>query len=416
MTCRKKIFFSIALITFSFCKAMNIVNSMWPYDTSIRPTFNNQRTWQLAFYGEGGVHNAQGFNDDGESVNPLRIWNRQQNALAMLEGFDKESPMSQLRAALLDSDNGIRGRFDVCGDLQMNFNTAFAARYFFASDWSLGLYLPVYQMTLKDVTFVDQTPNIDNLDKLVHRLLTDHLAENVQQLGCLDIGGWKRTGVGDLTLLVEWFRDFYQNKQFLKCVRVNWRVGLGFPTGLRENEDLIFAVPFGWDGAVSMPFGLGIDLTLGTNFKCGVDVQLTQIFGHTRTRRIKTNFEQTELLLLQKACVFKDSGLVQRFNLYFEFWRILKGLSFKVTYQFLKRGEDEVAMRSSLFAGNIANSSPRLEAFTMHHMIPKLTYDFGVHMPEGRTRPELGLYARLPFNGRNVALVSMVGVVASVDF
>ena len=167
---------------------------MWPYDTSIRPTCNNQRAWQLAFYGEGGVRNAQGYNDDGETVNPLRIWNRQQNALAMLEGFDKESPISQLRAALLDSDNGIRGRFDVCGDLHMNFNTAFAARYFFVQDWSLGLYLPVYQMTLQDVTFVDQTPNIDNLDKLVRTLLTDHLAQNVQQLGCLDIGGWKRTG------------------------------------------------------------------------------------------------------------------------------------------------------------------------------------------------------------------------------
>src|SRR5207248_1373128 len=138
----------------------------------------------------------------------------------------------------------------VCGDLQMNFGSAFAARFFFANDWSLGLYLPVYQMKLKDVVFQDLTPNVDNLDKLVHELLTDHLAENVLQLGCLDIGDWKRDGFGDLTLLVEWFRDFYQNKQFLKCVRVNWRIGLGFPTGLRENPNLIFAVPFGYDGAV----------------------------------------------------------------------------------------------------------------------------------------------------------------------
>jgi hypothetical protein len=420
MTRRKKIFFLISFISLILTNrtsnAMNIVNSMWPYDTSIRPTFNNQRSWQVAFYGEGGFHNAKGYNDDGEGTNPLRIWNRQQNALAMLEGFAPENRISQLRAALLDSDNGIRGRFDVCGDLQMNFNTAFSARYFFANDWSLGLYLPVYQMTLKDVTFIDQTPNVDNLDKLVRTLLTDNLAANVQQLGCLDIGGWTRTGVGDLTFLIEWFRDFYQNKPFLKCVRVNWRLGLGFPTGLRENEDLIFAVPFGWDGAVSMPFGLGIDLTLGTNFKCGVDVQLTQIFGHTRTRRIKTDFEQTELLLLQKACVFKDSGLVQRFNLYFEFWKFIKGLSLKVTYQFLKRGEDEISLIGQAFPNNIANTSPRLEAFTMHHIIPKLTYDFGVHMPEDRTRPELGLYARLPFDGRNVALVPMIGIVASVDF
>jgi hypothetical protein len=420
MTCRKRVAFLIAFISCIFTgngiKAMNIVNTMWPYDTSIRPTFNNQRAWQLAFYTEGGYEDAKGFNDDGERVNPLRIWNRQQNALAMLEGFNENSAIAQLRTALMDCDNGIRGRFDVCGDLKLNFSTAFAARFFFANDWSLGLYLPVYQMTLKDVNFVDLTPNLDNLDKLVHTLLTDHLAENVKTLGCLDLCPWQRTGTGDLTLLLEWFRDFYQNKPFLKCVRVNWRLGIGFPTGLRENENLIFAIPFGYDGAVSMPFGVGLDLTLGKNFKCGIDIQLTQIFGHTRTRRIKTDIEQTELLLLQTARAFKDYGIVQRFNLYAELYRFCKGLSFKVLYQFLKQGDAELSLKTQQFSNNIANTSPRLEDFTMHHIITKFTYDFGYHYPNGRTRPELGLFTRTPFNGKNAALIPTVGFVASVDF
>ncbi|HLW72874.1 MAG TPA: hypothetical protein VKR54_02395 [Candidatus Babeliales bacterium] len=420
MTCRKKVAFLITFLSLALTnnalRAMNIVNSMWPYDTSIRPTFNNKRAWQLAFYTEGGYHNAKGFTEDGDIVNPLRIWNAQQNALAMLEGFPEDSPITQLRSELLDSDNGIRGRFNVCGDFQMNFSTAFAARYFFANDWSIGLYLPVYQMKLKNVNFQDLTPNLDYLDKLVHTLLTDNLAANVQQLGDLCIGDWKRDGVGDLTLLIEWFRDFYQNKDFLKCVRVNWRAGLGFPTGLRENPNLIFAVPFGWDGAVSMPFGLGIDLTLGTNFKTGVDVQLTQIFGHTRCRRIKTDVAQTELLLLQTATAYRDSGLIQRFNLYVELFQFCKGLSFSVYYQYLKRGEDEISLKTENFSNNVANTSPRLEIFTMHHMIPKFTYDFGVHCPDARTRPELNIYARIPVNGRNVALVPMIGAIFSVDF
>lgn len=408
-------FFSLILIS-NALHGMNIVNSMWPYDTLIRPTFNNLNRWQLAFYAEGGFHNAKGFDDEQSVANPLRIWNCQQNALAMLEGFPKESAIGQLRSALLDSDNGIRGRFFVDGDLQLNFSTAFAANLYFANDWRIGLYLPVYKMTLKDVAFIDQTPNIDNLDKLVHELLTDHLAENVRLLGCLDISGWQRTGVGDLTLLVEWFRDFRQNKPFLKNVRVNWRWGIGFPTGLRENEDLLFAVPYGYDGAVSMPFGAGIDLTLGTNFKCGIDIQLTQIFGHTRTRRIKTDIQQTELLLLEKTTVFKDSGLVQRFNLYVELYRFLYGLSFKIGYQYLKQGDAQYSLKTQDFSNNIANTSRRLDDFTMHHLIPKFTYDFGYHWPEGRVRPELGLFMRLPFNGKNVALFPTIGGVISVDF
>ncbi len=420
MTCRKKIKLSLVLLTltttFISMHAMNIVNTMWPYDTLIRPTFNNLHWWQVAFYAEGGYHNAKGYNDEGGVASPLRIWNCEQNALAMLEGFPENSAIGQLRSALLDSDNGIRGRFIVDGDLQLNFATAFAANLYFANDWRIGLYLPVYKMTLKDVMFIDRTPNLDNLDKLVHTLLTDNIAANVKELGCLDLCGWDRTGTGDLTLLVEWFRDFYQNKPFLKCVRVNWRWGIGFPTGLRENEDLLFAVPFGYDGAVSMPFGLGLDLTLGTNFKCGIDIQLTQIFGHTRTRRIKTDVEQTELLLLEKTQVFKDSGLVQRFNLYVELYRFIKGLSFKVGYQYLKQGDGEYALKTQEFSNNIANTSRRLDDFTMHHIITKFTYDFSVHRPDARLRPELGLFTRSPFNGKNVALFPTVGAVISVDF
>ncbi len=420
MTRKKKVTFLLIFIVLAYIgnslKAMNIANTFWPYEVLIRPTFDNQRRWQTAFYTEAGFHNAKGFDDDGSVANPLRIWNCQQNALAMLEGFPEESAIGQLRSALLDSDNGIRGRFNVDGDLQLNIGAAFAANLYFANDWRIGLYLPIYKMTLNDVKFIDQTPNVDNLDKLVHELLTDNLAANVQQLGCLNIGCWERSGVGDLTMLVEWFRDFRQNKPFLKNVRVNWRWGIGFPTGLRENEDLLFAVPFGYDGAVSMPFGLGLDLTLGTNFKCGIDVQLTQIFGHTRKRRIKTDVQQTELLLLEKTDVFKDSGLVQRFDLYVELYRFAKGLSFKVGYQYLKQGDGEYSLKTQQFSTNIANTSRRLDNFTMHHIITKFTYDCGYHWPNGCVRPEIGLFTRNPVNGKNVALIPTVGAVISVDF
>ena len=420
MTCRKKVTLSLTLILlatpFFNSDAMNIVNTMWPYDTLIRPNFDNKHRFQLGFYAEGGFHNAKGYDDEGSVASPLRIWNCQQNAIAMLEGFPQESPISQLRAALGDCDDGKRGRFIVNGDLQLNFSPAFIANFYFANDWRIGLYLPIYKMTLKDVQFIDQTPNVDYYDKLVHELLTDNLAQNVQELGCLDIGGWQRTGVGDLTMLVEWFRDFPQNKEFLKNVRVNWRWGLGFPTGLRDDQNKIFAIPYGYDGAVSMPFGLGLDLTLGNIVKGGIDIQLTQIFGHTRKRRIKTDLAQTELLLLESTDTFKDSGLVQRFNLYVEMYRFFKGLSFKVGYQYLKQGDAEYSLKTQEFSNNIANSSPRLDDFTMHFMITKFTYDFGAHWPDRRTRPEIGLYTRQPFNGKNVALIPTIGAIFSVDF
>ena len=179
-----------------------------------------------------------------------------------------------------------------------------------------------------------------------------------------------------------------------------------------------------------MPFGLGLDLNLGSHFKTGIDVQLTQIFGNKRTWRIKTQEDQTELLLLQKAHAYKDYGLVQRFNLYVELYQLFKGLSFVAGYQFLKEGDAEISLTTQEFSNTIANTSRRLEEFTMHHAIFKATYDFGLNNIEPffrqensdninktmRTRPELSLYARIPFNGKNVALVPTVGMVFSVDF
>src|SRR5271170_5752775 len=105
MTRKKQLILSLIFISlntmFMSMSAMNIVNTMWPYDTLIRPTFNNLRWWQLAFYAEGGFHNAKGYNDEGGVANPLRIWNCEQNALAMLEGFPESSAIGQLRSALL---------------------------------------------------------------------------------------------------------------------------------------------------------------------------------------------------------------------------------------------------------------------------------------------------------------------------
>src|SRR5579872_4310841 len=96
---KKKIILSLAFISFIPMNGMNIVNLMWPYDTSIRPTFpwspdGSIYRWQTALYAEGGFHNAIAFNDEDRTSNPLRIWNCEQNALAMLEGFPEDSPIS----------------------------------------------------------------------------------------------------------------------------------------------------------------------------------------------------------------------------------------------------------------------------------------------------------------------------------
>ena len=411
----QKISVVLFLLFGSCAHAMNILH---PYGTLIRPDYDPYRRVQVVVFAERGFHRAKGFDEDGDSVDVLRIWQKEQNTLAMLEGFDPASDIGQLRTRLDANDDGTRGHFLVNGRLDLDVGFAVAARLFFHDNWSINAYLPVYKMELRDIVFQDQTKNVTEADQRVKTLLTNDLVANVKRLGNgLDLSGWKRSGAGDLILLLEWARNFYQYKPFLKNVCVNFRAGLSIPTGKRTDEDKIFAIPFGNDGAFAIPFGFGLDLTLGRYVKIGLDVQLTHIFGNTRLRRIKTNENQTELLLLAKTQAHRDFGLTQRFNLYVQFYKFLKGLSFKVGYQFRKHGDDEFALKSNIFSQEIVNTAERLQEWTMHHIITKTTYDFGVHLDEdARIRPEFSIFTRLPFNGKRVALIPTVGAVFSFDF
>ena len=135
-------------------------------------------------------------------------------------------------------------------------------------------------------------------------------------------------------------------------------------------------MPFGYDGAGALPFGFGLDLTFGTNFMLGFDVPTHTFFGSTRLRRIKTAYKQPDLLLLQKACAYKDFGMIQRFNLYYQFYKIIKGFSLEIGYQYLKRGDDTFSLSTNNFSNDIANSALSLEEITMHQIIVDASYDF----------------------------------------
>ena len=117
-------------------------------------------------------------------------------------------------------------------------------------------------MTLKNVQWVNKTLNVSAGDQSVRQNLTNDFFANVATLGDgLYLGDWSRTGIGDLVLMMDWVQDFYQYKPLLKNTRVNWRIGFNFPTGLREDEDKVFARPFGFDGALGLIFGFGWALT-----------------------------------------------------------------------------------------------------------------------------------------------------------
>lgn len=404
-----------ALLAFVAMSAQGM-NLLRPYDSLIRPSYNNDHRIQLLFVGEAGISD-KGWSDDCRT-NVLRIWNPDQDALSMLDGFPDNTPIGQKRIELDANDDGVRGHFCVDGRLRNKFSAYAGARAFFRENWSISAYVPFYSMELDRVCWKDQTKNVSDEDARVKELLTDDFFANVCELGDgLDLTGWNRTGVGDVVLMLEWFHDFPQAKQILKNVRINWRGGVGLPTGLRRDEDKLFAIPYGYDGAFSLPFGIGIDLHFDFFVRAGFDVQLTHIFGNTRCRRIKTNECQTDLLLLEKMEVYKDFGLTQQFNLYAQLYKPYKGFSFLLGYQYLKQGKDEIALCGGApFCGPVANNAEHLKDWTVHQIVVRVDYDIGDHFDDPIIYPRASFYAQLPFNGKRVAVTSNLGFSLSFDF
>lgn len=409
---------NILIITFFLAGGTaHAMNFLYPYDTLIRPDYVAGTKFQFDFFGETGVKDAQGYNSNSNSVNPLLIYSCDQNALAMLDGFAENSLQGQLRKAL-PVDNGVGGHFVVNGDLTVRFGGAFGFHYFFLPNTMLTLYLPVYAQRLKNVAWYNQTPDNTAADRTIRELLTDNFFDNVSRLGAgLNLLGWNREGFGDASLLVEWFKDHPQQyRPMLKNIRLNGRFGFTLPTGLKEGIDTIFAYPFGNNGATGVLAGGGLDALLGQQFKLGFDVQLIQPFATMVERRIKTSISQTNLLLLEKSCVQMEFGIIQRFNLYIQAYHVVKGLSAKAGYQFYKRGDNTITIINNNFSSGIANSDPALQEIMIHQAEFEVTYDFGVHMKDDAIKPALSIFTRVPFNGTRAALAQTVGVVFSLMF
>lgn len=407
----------LCLLRSNLVHGLGQFNWLRPYDTLLRPDHKMSEGMQLNFYGEFGVKKATGYNVLGQPVcNVLQILSQTQDAIAMLDGFPTNSNIAILNDKINAVDDGTRGHLRFTGDLYMNWTFAITGRYFFGENLCLSAYLPFYGLSLKHVRWQDQTEDNSLEDLRVKEFLTTDIKTIVKQLGNLYLGDWKRNGAGDLVVWTEFFKTFPQTEQrpMLKEVDINGRFGFNIPTGLEQDENLLMAVPFGYDGAYGVFGGAGIDVLLSYIMKFGVDVELLHLFGNTRERRIKTADDQTELLLLQKVCAYRDWGLYQRYNLYAQLYNLLDcAASLKIGYQFFKHNADTLSFSSCDFSTNVANTATSLQEWTMHHIYLIAEYDASIKKDY---LPYMAAYARIPFRGRNIALIPVIGANISFSF
>ncbi len=413
----------------AFVSTHDATNFFRPSDAAVKLPYMENTLWHLGSRFEYGSRST-GRNSRNKRCNVLQIHNEVQFALDILE-----NPLPEVDALLTNAlggnvndflqitqRDGIRGTQCMTGRFNGWDLTLFGAYKFIVDcmhgSIRLSAHLPITHKEIECVKIIDQT-NTDRtqatavLDYFVKGLVTDNLVQNVKQWGNLDLSNWEKTGLGDLVLMAEWQGRFPQEKEHLKEVELSGKLGLSFPTAASKDEDKVFSLPLGNDGAWGMPIGLSLGLNFVHHIRAGLDTDFMVLFDETRNRRLKTTITQTEFLLLNKGCARKEYGLTWQFHLYLQAYRFAGGFSTSVAYEYIKHDNDRLTPLGNAFDFSIVNSANNLQEWQAHNVIFKVNYDrFACNV----AKTQFEFFYKLPVGGRNIIDCGTVGGQLAINF
>ena len=394
-----------------------------PYDINIRLRKPAQHHFYAGILGETS-YKIKGYatnecDDTVFEVNPLQIYEPIQNIIPLYQGQNyNNSEFIQLLNNIAGGPGGgvsnlENGLFIPNGKFYAG-QAAITSMYAVKHHFFISAYLPVYVVKLNCIKW-DYAGNNTLFSGAEIQDLANAFEKDAKNLFGINTNSWQRHGIGDLTFLFEWQQDFYQIRPVLKSVQPNLRFGLSIPTGKKADENIIMPVPFGADGAISIPFGGSLTMDLANHVDVGFSAQFWYIFNNEKDRRIKTFQTQTSLLYPVITNTIKQHAFIQNFNLFAAAYSICKRLSLKFCYQYWRKGEDVITPIDANFSAIVANSAPQLFERTEHDVFFALTYspkstDFK------RVFPQAQLFWKGSVKGSRAIISSTAGAQLSFVF
>jgi hypothetical protein len=343
----------------------------------------------------------------------LQLYQDEQDFIAALKGEEYTTAYGQLSQKFSwQDDDGTYGWYIPDGKLSVQ-NAYVAGWFYFPRNLSLAITLPIISMRLHDVTW-RKSPRNNN--QSFESILAEDLVADVEKFAQINLHDWAIRGIGDLSTIVWWEDYFPQAYSRIRCVGLNARIGCTFPTGKKAQEDDLLTPVLGQDGGVGIVGGFGLDIFTHSWWRFGGDVELLYLLSDTRSRRIKTDPAQTDLLFLQKDWVMKDPGFTQRFKLYLQTQNVWRGLSARLEYLYCRQQEDKYYLSNYHFDPKICNSAESLQDWTTHSVLAELNYDFYSWRGPAAYVPYVSLRYKHGFNGQRAILFDTVSLVFGADF
>jgi len=400
-----------------------------PYDINIMQRKPSHKSRQLVVLTENS-YKVRGFatdekEEETEIVNPLQIYEKHQNFIAMYQSVQPNtgSATSSEVLQILDSiaggpGGGVRfsnkvsltptAKFSI-GQCSLGFIQGLGKGFY------ISAYLPVYYAKMTNLSFKFDTSTVLFSDFALQDKITKAFTQDAKQLFGLDICNWKQHHTGDLTLLAEWQRTFAQQRQTLKSVETNLRVGLSLPTGKAAATNLIMPISFGNEGSWAIPFGGGLSINIAHLLEFGFAAQMEYIFSNEQDRRIKTFNTQSSLLYPSITKTHKEFAIIQNLSLHATLYSRCNRFSLKNIYTYYRKPADIVIPLSPSYNFNVANSAAELDETTLHQYClcaryHPLSTDFK------RAFPQFTAFYKHSFNGMRIAGASTYGFEVSLIF
>ena len=300
------------------------------------------------------------------------------------------------------------GYIEYCGKFKI-----FETQILFTQNFRHGLFmqigLPVRHMALSDVCFTDLTPqtcpcpDIDTRTWQTFLALYDQILERYN----LCAGGFKKTNVGDLSWLIGWGCN-YQNMRVLDYVDLDFKLGMVFPTGKKQDINSAFDIPSGYNGHLG--FGGSFDLAIGvynwlTFGGYGGAIAFTD---KTKEIRMKTDIRQNGSIKLATGCATVEKGTIWYTGAFGKLDHIASGFSLLAGYTYCAQQKDMLSPANThYFDPTAANCDSTLEGWDMHTL--QLLADYDCAREGHRFSPRVGVFANITMGGEHIFRTNMTG-------
>jgi hypothetical protein len=403
-------------------------NFFKPYNYNLRYQDGMKKENPLSFGLNFEVGSSRtGKNADSATRNILALHEDTQSFIPAL--INAQSPAVTTFAAVLYAagrgldDDGTRGHVALNGHFEM-IDATLRGRYVLPLSMingklAISAAMPIRSVKVSGVTAQDKTANIFPADTAIRPFTQSFasIAAKLKDLGNVDWSDFSSRGVGDLVIMLDWMNNYQQQKDGLENVQLIAKIGVSLPTAPERDEDKVFSISRGNDGAWSVPFGLGLNLDFQYNIRLGLEAEFEIMFDHSREFRMKTAPGQTQFMLLNKGRATIDHGFNWHFNLMAQAYRFWRGCSLGVTYEYAKHDDDRLTPHDNSFDVTMANSASWLREYNMHHFIFKASWDGSCYTcPLRRFTPHASIFYKMPIDGRNVILTHSFGGQLGVSF